>query len=194
MGLTTARPPATPIVGTLLDDMVAPSGVVLSLGSMVGPMVEAELVVRIGETIDSPQTTADLMEGPHEMGPGIEVIDYRTIGSTGVIDWIADNSTVAHAVVGGLVPISSIEPWNIEASLALDGRWLADGRSDLVMGNPLEAVSWLSGHLIERGRPLQRDDMILTGSLTGHHPVPEGYSEFHARFGSLGTVSVRFRP
>ena len=50
MGLTTAAPPAIPIVGTLLDDMVIPSGSDLSLATMVAPMVEAELVVRIGET------------------------------------------------------------------------------------------------------------------------------------------------
>ena len=52
MGLTTAVPPTTPIVGTLLDDMIIPSESDLSLTTMVAPMVEAEFVVRIGETIE----------------------------------------------------------------------------------------------------------------------------------------------
>jgi 2-keto-4-pentenoate hydratase len=60
------------------------------------------------------------------------------------------------------------------------------------MGNPLEAVAWLSRHLVERGRPLQRDDVILTGSLTGHHPVPDDVTGFVADFGDLGAISVRF--
>lgn len=192
MGLTSAVPPTTPIVGTLLDDMVIPSGSDLSLPAMVAPMVEAEVVVRIGETLDQPQTATELAKGPHEVGPGIEVIDYRTTGSTGVIDWIADNSTVAYAVLGDLVSVADVDPAQIEASLSRDGRHLTTGRGDQVMGNPLEAVAWLSRHLVERGRPLQRDDVILTGSLTGHHPVPDDVTGFVADFGDLGAISVRF--
>jgi len=194
MGLTSAKPPTTPIVGTLLDDMVIPSGSELSLPTMVAPMVEAEVVVRIGETLDRAQTAAELADGPHQVGPGIEVIDYRTMNSVGVVDWIADNSTVAYAVIGELVPVTEVDPALIETSLSCDGRHLAVGRGDQVMGNPLEAVAWLSGHLVERGRPLQRDDVILTGSLTGHHVVPTDDVGFSADFGDLGTVSIRFHP
>jgi 2-keto-4-pentenoate hydratase len=193
MGLTTAAPPAIPIVGTLLDDMVVASGSDLSLTTMVGPMVEAEIVVRIGETIDRAQTVAELERGRHEIGPGIEVIDYRTTDSAGVVDWIADNSTVDYAVVGALVPVAEVSPADIAASLFCDDRLLATGRGAQVMGNPLAAVAWLSQHLAERGRPLELGDVILTGSLTGHHPVSSADSvEFTAEFDTLGTVDVRF--
>lgn len=194
MGLTTAAPPTTPIVGTLLDDMIIPSETDLSLATMVGPMVEAEFVVRIGETIDRATTVAELESGPHEVGPGIEVIDYRTTDSSGVIDWIADNSTVAFAVLGTLVPIADVRPAEVEASLSCDGRYLASGFGHQVMGNPLAAVAWLSQHVIDRGHPLQRGDVILTGSLTGHHPVPAQKVEFTADFGALGGLAIRFHP
>jgi len=194
MGLTTAQPPTTPIVGTLLDDMIIPSETNLSLSTMVGPMVEAEFVVRIGETIDRATTVAALARGPHEVGPGIEVIDYRTTNSSGVVDWIADNSTVAYAVLGELVPVAEVRPAEVEASLSCDGRYLASGTGNQVMGNPLAAVAWLSQHVIERGHPLERGDVILTGSLTGHHVVPPRNVEFTADFGALGSVAVRFHP
>jgi 2-keto-4-pentenoate hydratase len=194
LGLTTAAPPTTPIVGTLLDDMIIPSESDLSLATMVAPMVEAEFVVRIGETIDQGATVAELEKGSHEVGPGIEVIDYRTIDSSGVVDWIADNSTVAYAVVGALIPLADIKPAEIGASLSCDGRHLASGTGLQVMGNPLAAVAWLSQHVIERGHPLKRGDVILTGSLTGHHVVPVRNVEFKADFGALGEVSVRFHP
>lgn len=195
MGLTSVTPPTTPIVGALLDDMIVPSGSDLSLGTMVAPMVEAELVVRIGETIDRTRTVAELERGPHEVGPGIEVIDYRTTDSSGVVDWIADNSTVAYAVVGALVPVAEVRPAEVEASLFCGGRLLATGRGDQVMGNPLAAVAWLSQHLVERGRQLERGDVILTGSLTGHHPViPADMVEFIADFDAFGAVDVRFHP
>jgi 2-keto-4-pentenoate hydratase len=194
MGLTTAAPPAIPIVGTLLDDMIVASETELSLATMVAPMVEAEFVVRIGKTIERATTVAELERGPHEVGPGIEVIDYHTTDSSGVVDWIADNSTVAYAVLGELVPVADVRPAEVGASLSCDGEHLASGTGRQVMGNPLAAVAWLSQHVIERGHPLQRGDVILTGSLTGHHVVPGRQVEFAADFGGLGRVAVRFHP
>lgn len=192
LGLTSSDPPQTPIVGTLLDDMVVGSGTELSLATMVKPMVEAECVVKIGETIGKPVSVDDLLAGPHLLGPGIEVIDYRTVDSRGSIDWIADNSTVAYAVVGDLTPVSDVDAAAVEVSLASDDTELANGRGSKVMGNPLAAVAWLSGHLSGRGRVLARDDVVLTGSLTGHHLVTGAETEYHADFGELGRVSVRF--
>lgn len=191
LGLTSAPPPATPIVGTLLDDMVIASGSTVSLATLVAPMVEAEVVIRIGETIGRAVTVAELEQGPHEVGPGIEVIDYRTIDSAGVVDWIADNSTVAYAVVGPFTPVAEADSAAIEASLSCAGDHLASGRGDQVMGNPLAAVAWLSQHLVERGRRLEQGHVVLTGSLTGHHRVA-GALECAADFGDLGGVSVRF--
>jgi 2-keto-4-pentenoate hydratase len=193
MGLTSAEPPATPIVGTLLSDMVVQSGSALDLRSMVMPMVEAELVVRVGERIDRPQNVAELEQGPHEVGPGLEVIDYRTIDSKGVIDWIADNSTVAYAVVGEMTPVSDVVMAEVESTIYVDGTGLASGRANQVMGNPLAAVSWLSKHLAGRGHPLEEGQVVLTGSLTGHHTLPpDRPSEVTAEFGVLGAVSVSF--
>jgi len=192
LGLTSADPPATPIAGTLLDEMVIPSGSFLSTSTMVRPMVEAEIVVEIGETIEGPVAADELMRGPHRIAGGIEVIDYRTVGSQGVVDWIADNSTVAYGVVGERVPVSELDPEVIEVVLAGDGAKLASGRGDKVMGNPLAAVAWLSGHLAGRGRALHEGEVVLTGSLTGHHVVPPGPAWFTAEFTALGTVSVRF--
>jgi 2-keto-4-pentenoate hydratase len=193
MGLTTAQPPATPIVGTLLSDMVIATASNLDVGSMVTPMVEAELVVRIGETIDRPHTVRELGNGPHQVGPGLEVIDYRTTDGTGVVDWIADNSTVAYAVVGDFAPMTEVEPAEITATLFGNGKPLGSGTGRQVMGNPMAAVAWLSGHLAGRDLLLEEGHVVLTGSLTGHHPVPRDRdSEFTADFGPLGTVEVSF--
>jgi len=193
LGLTSAGPDVTPIVGTLLDDMIVESGARLSLTTMVAPLVEAEVVVRIGEDIDRSVTVADLMAGQHSVGPGIEVIDYRTVDSTGAVDWIADNSTVAYAVVGNLVPVSSVNPATMAVSLSGQTGHLATGRGDLVMGDPMAAVAWLSGHLAERGHRLEKGAVILTGSLTGHHPVLPGRSvEFRAAFDGFEPVTVGF--
>jgi len=195
MGLTTGAPGTTPIVGTLLDDMVVASGTTLSRSDMVEPQVEAELVVEIGAAIERPVTAAELAHGPHRVAPGIEVIDYRTTNSTGVADWVADNSTVAYAVVGESLPVAEISLPDVETSLSDESGILANGKGHQVMGNPLSAVAWLSSHLATRGHRLEPGDVILTGSLTGHHPVVPGASvAFEAVFGPLGRAGVRFAP
>ena len=33
------------------------------------------------------------------------------------------------------------------------------------MGHPLNALAWLANHLAARGRTLERDEIVLTGSL-----------------------------
>lgn len=195
MGLTTAEPPTFPIVGSLLSDMVVPSGAALASSSLVTPMVEAEIVVRIGERIDRPVSAIELRGGPHEVAPGLEVVDYRTSDSSGPVDWIADNSTVAYAVIGDFSPVTEADLADITATLTRDGLVLASGPGRQVMGDPLEAVAWLTGHLVDRGLLLEKGHVILTGSLTGHHRVDPGSdSVFAADFGRLGRVTVAFHP
>lgn len=192
MGLTTAGPGVTPIVGTLLDDAVTVGDVpTLRIAELVGASVEAELAVRIGATIDGAITVAELAAGPHAVGPGIEVIDYRTRDAAGPPDWVADNATIAHGVFGGFVPVGDVDPAAVAATLSRDGVVLGAGTGERVMGNPLAAVAWLSGHLAARGQRLEEGALILTGSLTGFHPAVAD-AEFTADFGELGTMTVRF--
>lgn len=194
LGLTTAQPPETPIVGTLLSDMVIPTPAELSLSGLVSPKVEAEVVVLIGETIDGPRSLEDLAHGPHQVGPGIEVIDYRTVGESRIADWIADNSTTAYAVVGEFVPLAGVDLAALEASISGDDRQLGAGAGRLVMGNPLAAVAWLTEHMARRGQTLEQGQIVLTGTLTGAHSVPPNrLSTFNADFGQLGNVSVTFQ-
>lgn len=195
LGLTSGPSESGPIVGTILESMVVASGTTCHLSSLVVPQVEAEVFVVIGEDLLGPVTLEQLAAGPHSIAAGIEVIDYRTAGSTGPVDWVADNSTVGYAVVGPSRLVTEVAPAGVEVELSRDGETLARGRGELVMGNPLAAVAWLSMHLADRGLALRRGDVILTGSLTRQHPVPPGVeSWYRAEFGDLGIVEVGFVP
>lgn len=191
MGLTSS-PDSEPIVGTLLHDMVLSSGVVVSMAGMVAPLVEAELAFIVGEEIASGASRADIAAGPHSLAAALEVIDYRTEGSADVVDWVADNATVAYAVVGA--PMSLTEaaaPSEIEVELERDGEPVASGKGSLVMGDPLAAIEWLAVHLEHRGKRLAAGHVVLTGSLTGQYPVEMG-AWFRARFDHLGDAEVAF--
>lgn len=191
LGLTSS-PAAVPIVGTLLDDMVVGSGARLSPAQMVAPLIEAELAFVVGEPI-GPETEADeIAAGPHQVAPALEVIDYRTKDSSGSVDWVADNATVAYAVVGERIRLAEAGPLgSVSVELSRDGGVVASGRGSLVMGDPLRAIQWLAEHLFARDRALEPGQVILTGSLTGHHAVERG-AAYVAAFGRIGEVSVSF--
>lgn len=191
MGLTSS-PESEPIVGILLDDMVVASGTTLDPATMVAPLVEAELVFVAGETIPAGAAVEDIAAGDHRVAAGLEVIDYRTVDSQGVVDWVADNSTVTFAVVGELRPLAEVTPLTeIGVELRRDGEVLATGDGSLVMGEPLRAIAWLADHLAGRGLLLEPGAVVLTGSLTGHHRAVPG-AGYSARFDRLGEVSASF--
>jgi 2-keto-4-pentenoate hydratase len=191
MGLTSS-PDSQPIVGTLLDDMVVPSGVVLDPAGMVAPLVEAELVFVVGETIPAGSGIDDIARGDHRVAAGLEVIDYRTVDSDGVVDWVADNSTVAYAVMGEPRALAEVAPLtSIGVELFSGAESLATGAGSLVMGEPLRAIAWLADHLAGRGLVLEAGAVVLTGSLTGHHRVTPGLV-YRASFDRLGEVTATF--
>lgn len=191
MGLTSS-PDATPIVGALLDDMIVASGVTLNPDSMVAPLVEAELAFVVGEPIGPDASADDIARGSHRVAAALEVIDYRTRDSKGVVDWVADNSTVAYAVLGPELDLGEVGSLgSIEVTLRSDGEEIATGEGTRVMGDPLRAIAWLARHLAIRRRTLDPGAVVLTGSLTGHHGVTPGNS-YTASFTRLGEASVRF--
>ena len=146
----------------------------------------------MGETIPAGASLDDIAAGDHRVAAGIEVIDYRTLDSDGVVDWVADNSTVAYAVIGRPRPLAEVMPLT-EVGVELRGgdEVLAAGTGSLVMGEPLRAIAWLAEHLSGRGLLLEAGAVVLTGSLTGHHQVAPG-GRYVAVFDRLGDVTVAF--
>jgi 2-keto-4-pentenoate hydratase len=64
--------------------------------------------------------------------------------------------------------------------LTINGREIGSGKSGDVMGNPLNALSWLADKLAVAGTPLKRGMIVMTGSMVpiqfpaaGDHAVVE---------------------
>jgi 2-keto-4-pentenoate hydratase len=51
------------------------------------------------------------------------------------------------------------------ARLTINGTEIGGGKGGDVMGNPLNALSWLADKLAADGRPLQRGMIVMTGSM-----------------------------
>jgi 2-keto-4-pentenoate hydratase len=60
-----------------------------------------------------------------------------------------------------------------------------------VLGNPLNAIAWLTGELARRKRPLRACENALSGALGTMVPVSPG-DAFEASIAGLGSVAARF--
>ena len=58
--------------------------------------------------------------------------------------------------------------------MRINGASVGTGAGSDVLGHPLEALTWLANHLIERGRFLRQDDVVLTGSVVATHWLGPG--------------------
>jgi 2-keto-4-pentenoate hydratase len=68
----------------------------------------------------------------------------------------------------------------VTSRLTINGREIGSGKGSDVMGNPLNALSWLADKLATVGTPLRRGMIVMTGSMvpiqfpaTGDHAVVE---------------------
>jgi len=175
-----------PIYGRLLAATVDVEWV--ETASLIAPRAEPEIVLRLGERVPAGAPLEAVERAVAGVRPAIEVVDART-GSWDVAPGlaVADNALAARLVTGpertpaGTGPLTDV---TVELS-APDGD--RTGRGTAVLGNPIEAVAWLSRAV---DTPLEPGTLISTGSLTGTAPLEPG-EPLSASFSGLGDVSLR---
>ena len=79
----------------------------------------------------------------------------------------------------------------IEVTADIDGVRAAAGTGANVLGNPLQALSWLAAVLVGEGRRLEQGDWISTGTCLGIVSVRPG-SNLTADYGPAGRMSLSF--
>jgi 2-keto-4-pentenoate hydratase len=73
----------------------------------------------------------------------------------------------------------------------LDGRMVAEGTGSMVLGHPLNALSWLAEALRQRGVGLRAGDVVLTGACCGITKVAPGQT-FAGCFGDFPPLEMHF--
>jgi len=145
--------------------------------------IETEIAVRLGE--DLPQGGGgDRVSGAVESCmPAIELLedlrhDYKRLSAAAMV---AGNVWNAGVVLGP--PVTDWRRLDLSAAtarLTINGREIGSGKGGDVMGNPLNALSWLADKLAVGGTPLKRGMIVMTGSMVpiqfpaaGDHAVVE---------------------
>ncbi|MEU0463836.1 fumarylacetoacetate hydrolase family protein [Amycolatopsis sp. NPDC006131] len=180
------------IIGQLSSAMLVDDGGAVDHAGLVHPRVEPEVAFRLSRTIEP----GDPVPGPRAVvdavAPALEIIDsrYRDF-EFDLTDVVADNTSAAHAVIAAWQDASR-PLGDLPVVLELDGRVVATGSTDAILGDPWQAVAAAIRLAHTYGIPLPAGTVLLAGAATEAVAVPPG-AEVRARVDTLGEVTVRLR-
>jgi 2-oxo-hept-3-ene-1,7-dioate hydratase len=189
-----------PDFGLLLDDMLIRDGSEIEAARFIVPRFEVEFAFMLARPLTGPNVTLfDVLNATDYVTPALELIDARieqfdrhTKVPRKVLDTIADNAANGAIVLGG-------RPMRVDA---VDWRWAGallykngvieeSGLGAAVLNHPANGVAWLANKLALHGEGLAAGEIVLGGSFT--RPVACAAGDvFHADYGPLGSISVRF--
>ena len=189
-----------PDYGTLLDDMLVRDGAELEAARFIVPRFEVEFAFILSRPLRGPAVTVfDVLNATDYVVPALELIDARieqfdreTKAPRKVLDTIADNAANAAIVLGNRPVKPDVVDLRWAGALLLkNGVVEESGLGAAVLGHPANGVAWLANKLSLHDEGLQAGEIVLGGSFT--RPVPCAAGDvFHADYGVLGSISVRF--
>ncbi len=189
-----------PDYGTLLDHMLLRDGGEVEAARYLVPRLEVEFAFVLARPLAGPGVTLlDVLNATDHVVPALELIDARieqfdrhTKAPRKVLDTIADNAANAGIVLGGRPMRPDAVDWRWAGALLFKNGVIEEsGLGAAVLNHPANGVAWLANKLAPHGECLAAGEIVLGGSFTRPVACAAG-DTFHADYGPLGSVSVRF--
>jgi 2-oxo-hept-3-ene-1,7-dioate hydratase len=189
-----------PDYGTLLDDMLLRDGSEIEAARFIVPRFEVEFAFILARPLKGPGVTLfDVLNATDYVVPALELIDARieqfdrvTKAPRKVLDTIADNAANAAIVLGGRPMKPDAVDWRWAGALLYKNGVIEEsGLGAAVLGHPGNGVAWLANKLAAHDEGLAAGEIVLGGSFTRPVPCAAG-DTFHADYGPLGSISVKF--
>lgn len=189
-----------PDYGTLLDSMLLRDGSEVEAARFIVPRFEVEFAFVLARPLAGPGVTLfDVLNATDYVAPALELIDARiepfdrvTKAPRKVLDTIADNAANAGIVLGGRPMKPDAVDWRWAGALLYKNGVIEEsGLGAAVLNHPGNGVAWLANRLAPHGESLAAGEIVLGGSFTRPVPCAAG-DTFHADYGPLGSISVRF--
>ena len=189
-----------PDYGTLLDDMLLRDGADIEASRFIVPRLEVEFAFILSRDLQGPNVTLfDVLNATDYVVPALELIDARieqfdrqTRAPRQVLDTIADNAANGAIILGSRPMRPNAVDWRWAGALLFKNGVIEEsGLGAAVLNHPGNGVAWLANRLAPYGQSLKAGEIVLGGSFT--RPVPCAAGDvFHADYGPLGSISVRF--
>lgn len=145
-----------PDFGVLLDDMDMTGERQVPFSRLLQPKIEGELAFILGADCRPAYALAAL-----------EIVDSRIAGwDIMFADTVADNASSGLFVLGrDLIDVRTFTPRDVEMVMWVDGVAVSQGTGAACLGDPLEAVAWLTQTAERLGDPLRPGQVVLSGAL-----------------------------
>ncbi len=189
-----------PDYGTLMDTMLLRDGSEVEAARFIVPRLEVEFAFVLARPLKGPGVTLfDALNATDYIVPALELIDARieqfdrtTREPRKVLDTIADNAANAGVVIGGRPVRPDAADWRWAGALLFrNGVIEESGLGAAVLNHPGNGVAWLANKLAEHDEGLAAGELVLGGSFTRPVACAAG-DAFHADYGRLGSISLRF--
>ena len=189
-----------PDYGTLLDDMLLRDGSEVEAARFIVPRFETEFAFVLSKPLKGPGATLfDVLNATDYVVPALELIDARieqfdrdSKAPRKVLDTIADNAANAGIVMGGRPMRPDSVDWRWAGALLFKNGVIEEsGLGAAVLNHPANGVAWLVNKLAAHDEGLAAGEIVLGGSFTRPVACSAG-DTFHADYGPLGSISVKF--
>jgi 2-oxo-hept-3-ene-1,7-dioate hydratase len=186
--------------GTLLDSMLIRDGSEVEAARYLVPRLEVEFAFVLARPLKGPGVTLfDVLNATDYVTPALELIDARieqfdrqTKAPRKVLDTIADNAANAGIVLGGRPMRPDAADWRWAGALLFKNGVIEEsGLGAAVLNHPANGVAWLANKIAPYDEGLAAGEIVLGGSFTRPVACARG-DTFHADYGPLGSISVRF--
>jgi 2-keto-4-pentenoate hydratase len=189
-----------PLAGRLLAEWIREGDSKVPFGTNHMKVAEIELAFRMGRDLEprrTPYQVDEVSSTIEALYPAIEIPNsrYEDLLSAGVPQLLADDTCADYLVIGRPTHTDrrSIDLARHKVVATVSGKTPREGKGEEVLGNPLNALTWLANELSRLGVPLGAGQVVTTGTWVAPLPVEVG-DEVAADFGVLGKVSVELDP
>ena len=189
-----------PDYGLLLDDMLLREGAEVEAARYIVPRLEVEFAFILARPLKGTGVTLfDVLNATDHVVPALELIDARiepfdrtSKAPRKVFDTISDNAANAGIVLGGRPMRPDAVDWRWAGALLYKNGVIEEsGLGAAVLNHPGNGVAWLANKLAPHDEGLAAGEIVLGGSFT--RPVACAAGDvFHADYGPLGSISLRF--
>ena len=183
-----------PLQGVLMGGAQYQAGATLPYADFLAPRAEIEVAMIFAKELSDPELDrSQLVAALHAVVPALEICDSAIAGwPKTLFDAVADNLSSGGYLLGKPQPNSTcMDVSTLTATLEINGEQVAEGNTGSAMGDPIEACLWLVRDVLRKGGSIKAGDIILTGALSGLHPIAAG-DQLTLRMGALGEVSCSF--
>ena len=184
-----------PAYGAVFTSGVHHSPVTINHSDYVHVGAECEIAVLLSKDLPAsaaPYDRAGVAGAVAALMPAFELVDDRGADYSDLffLGVAADNAWNAGVVLGE--PVTEWQGIDLVAAsgaMTINGQPAGEGKGGDVLGHPLEALAWLANNLAERGKSLQKDMIVMTGSIISTKFLNQG-DEVHFGIDTLGEVRL----